>query len=552
MSNVVPGDDDVGQDALFTMVPSSSGVSTAVFNLYVGQAPQGSDESGFDGFSDDARDARCDLTRDFGFVAMSGSGFPMTMRARQTLEPAPITTAQTEPTTGDAESPSAPAATLTFARWQQDHAQLSDLSASGNPDADLLDNLLEYALGTLPDSGTSGSGNFHLAVSPAGEVEALYSRPNDGRMDIRYLLEGSTDGQSWFALPLAPVTSFDSNGTQVRRYSGLEAQSAFAGHSRGMVRLTVNLDANLDGTPEATSASPTLAWSRETFGVGTRTFSMPLVTPELFAGKLHGIENNAILRIQAQGLAAKVVEGTAHYADILTGPHSGHRLHLKSITDTTLQVATEHDQTTLKVLPASLVNEQIAIRSYWKLDTLLPGDLFGSSDAGDRVMFMDRTSRQFVLYHLETSSDGSRVWRNQENNAEQRVVSPSEALMVQVRHTEATVLLMGQVLPALPVYPIEAGTQFLAMPGWADQNLPDTHGLTSAGTATEATRLRLWKPDFETVTSGYAQYYLQRDGTANRWTAEGQKGTDLTTPTIPAFRGVFLISPTAHPNWKWQ
>ncbi|MBK8092917.1 MAG: putative Ig domain-containing protein [Verrucomicrobiaceae bacterium] len=62
------GDDNVGEDGLDDTHPSLHGISSAVFSLIPGYCPQGTDEEGEDGASDDAIDDQVDLTRDFGFA----------------------------------------------------------------------------------------------------------------------------------------------------------------------------------------------------------------------------------------------------------------------------------------------------------------------------------------------------------------------------------------------------------------------------------------------------------------------------------------------------
>lgn len=61
-------DDDQGEDGMDAVTPLATGISSGIIHLQVGQAPVGSVESGFEGTSDDSRDADSNLTVDFGFV----------------------------------------------------------------------------------------------------------------------------------------------------------------------------------------------------------------------------------------------------------------------------------------------------------------------------------------------------------------------------------------------------------------------------------------------------------------------------------------------------
>lgn len=69
LSQVVPGDDNVGQNLIFNNNPDVNGASTAVFTLIPGQLPAGSAESGAEGVSDDdGVDENTDLTIDLGLI----------------------------------------------------------------------------------------------------------------------------------------------------------------------------------------------------------------------------------------------------------------------------------------------------------------------------------------------------------------------------------------------------------------------------------------------------------------------------------------------------
>lgn len=75
ISDIIAGDDDVGQDGIYLGEPALFGVSTGVVSLFLGAAPTGSSgETGFKSDSDDDLDAAIDLTIDFGFRYPVGIG----------------------------------------------------------------------------------------------------------------------------------------------------------------------------------------------------------------------------------------------------------------------------------------------------------------------------------------------------------------------------------------------------------------------------------------------------------------------------------------------
>lgn len=74
LPGVQSGDDNAGEDGIDNASPQTNGISTGVFSLSAGYAPDGSDESGLGGSSDDATDDRVDLTIDLGFYRLVGVG----------------------------------------------------------------------------------------------------------------------------------------------------------------------------------------------------------------------------------------------------------------------------------------------------------------------------------------------------------------------------------------------------------------------------------------------------------------------------------------------
>lgn len=68
------GDDNAGEDGVDNASPAVNGISTAVFSLSSGYAPEGSQELGLGGSTDDATDDRVDMTIDFGFYHLVGIG----------------------------------------------------------------------------------------------------------------------------------------------------------------------------------------------------------------------------------------------------------------------------------------------------------------------------------------------------------------------------------------------------------------------------------------------------------------------------------------------
>ncbi len=81
-----------------------------------------------------------------------------------------------------------------YEEWKLGHGLALDASATADPDADGLPNLLEYALGTDPASSASAS--LAAPVAADGRLRLTYARL---REDLDYVVESSSDLQTWSA-----------------------------------------------------------------------------------------------------------------------------------------------------------------------------------------------------------------------------------------------------------------------------------------------------------------------------------------------------------------
>ncbi|MCX6858481.1 MAG: GEVED domain-containing protein, partial [Verrucomicrobia bacterium] len=334
LTSVVAGDDNIGQDLLNATTPATTGASTAVFTLTVGTEPTGASEPGFEGNVDDAFiDSNYDFTLDLGLRSPAGVGFPLAERNRNS----------TVMMVAQDSAASAVTAAATFSTWKTTHA---------DTDADFYPQLLEYALDTDPTDGRSGAGKVTLESSITGNADALFTRPASGRADIRYDLEVSTGLTTWSKLTATPQLSIGSDGRQIVRYPAIQNAPAFAGSMSGFVRLKVSLDADLNGTAEDTATSPVLMFSRETFPVGQRSFSMPLMKGELFVGNVTSSGSTLTLPV------AVTLSGESFIEDLSTG--SIHEINEAASTST---------QITLTDSPTTSLT-RIALRAHHTLASL--------------------------------------------------------------------------------------------------------------------------------------------------------------------------------------
>ncbi len=496
MTSVVAGDDNSGQDLLSAATPATTGASTAVFTLAPGAEPTGSAESGYEGVVDDAFiDSNNDFTLDLGLRSPSGTGYPLAQRERNSV-----------PVEASVEAgislPESSTSDQTYAAWAKLHA--------GEEDGDLYPNLFEYALDTNPADGRSGAGKFKLEATTLGNIDAVFTRPANGRADIRYGLETRTYASAWTQVEITPGTSIASDGRQVVCYTSVDGSS----HSpRTPFRLKVALDSNLDGAAEQTAVSPTVMFSRETFLVGQRTFSMPLVETEIYAGP-------AMIGDASITLPKTVTLPTStelYIEDLATG--QGYEVDESGSTSTVIALEER--------LPAT--SSRIALRAHHTVSSLLPPDLFAVED---RILTFNATVNGFTSIDLTSTGWSSNL------------VLPEQAgVLVHVLGSEVTVLLTGQFSQKAVLKP--GGANHLTSSSSVVAESPLSLGLTSdnhfhaAIEPADATRLRLWKADADTTLTGYDQLYLS----PIMWLRESDTTAQNLTEALifKPFRAFFLV-----------
>jgi hypothetical protein len=504
MASVIAGDDHAGQDLLNATTPATTGASTSAFVLIPGGEPTGTAESGYEGAVDDSFiDSNHDFTLDLGLRSPSGTGYPLAQRDRNTSI-----------TTTTSTNSVVPATQVTFSAWK---------TTQPDTDGDLYPQLLEYALDTNPADGRSGAAAFSVVSTSAGNAEAIFTRPASGRVDIRYDLEISTNSHSWSKLAASPQLSIGIDGRQIVRYTTIEKTSEFAGHARGLVRLKISLDADLDGVAEDSATSPVFMFSRETFPVGQRSFSMPLVKSEIYAGHVTSEGTTLTLPVIV------TLSGESYIEDLSTG--SIYEIDEGSSTST---------QMTLTNRPTTPLT-RMALRAHHTVGSLLPVDVFtagASVESGDRVLTFDSAANAFAITHLSSSG-----WQREGVSATETVMARQSAVLVHAHSREVSVLLVGQVSTKLSLEPMQS-TRFMGSSSVVDESaatlgLITARGFRASTRVTSATRLRLWKADKDTSQTGYDSLFLslaqwQRQNDAN--------GVNLTDEKLLSpFRGFFLV-----------
>ena len=178
-----------------------------------------------------------------------------------------------------------------------DWKQIYDIVLGGlsdpldNPDGDIYDNLLEYALCLHPGTGLPGPGGFFVESDSAGGVHARFYRPKGGLSDVTYEIHGLLnlpvlESETWeivFTIPGTgspgagvTVTDIDDSIEEVRM-ENLQLYTPLSPES-GFIRLAARLGSE-------TSYAPVWGWTETVVeSTQTETFSNPFNKPELLSG----------------------------------------------------------------------------------------------------------------------------------------------------------------------------------------------------------------------------------------------------------------------------
>jgi hypothetical protein len=509
--------DENGSDAT---QPSATGISSGIINLAYGTMPLNSSvtasigENGFQSFMDDAADESGMMTVDFGFLGSAGSPNGVEVKRNLVTNPGMVTTA------------------TTFTAWQTQNSLSGLNSPNDDPDADGQTNLLEYALGTAGGNGLGVSRFTLVNNTVSGAIDAMLTRPAGEHADLRYSLEGSNDLTTWTTLSLTPVTTVNADQTETLRYSAVE--SAFSGAARGYLRIKVTLDANLDGTPEATASTGAQGWARMQFAVGRQSLSMPLLLPAVYTGQVASVsERTVALSLSSGDIRTQLQNGVSYYVEVLSGSLKGRTYELDAAASaSSITLSTSAD--------SALAGARVCIRAHWTLGALLPVSGLqpaATADTADRLMFFDSASGQFQIDWLQTATNGGAQWVRDGDaslaNDAARIITPQTGMLVQIRSTPATLTFLGEVRSAALALPQTAGTSLLGT-GLATAQAPGAQPFAIGS------RLRLWSGDADPATAVYQSYLLNPQ---SQWVDEttGLEVTNL--PLLDGFRAFFLVKP---------
>ena len=531
-------DDNADQNLLPCTKPYALGCSTNTFTLTLGAEPtSASGETGYQSASDDSYDTNSDLTVDLGLYPIPPAGTntalvtaPLAARVRQDLSGTVSSSAPGAVTATDALAVDAsgvqPLSLDTFVQWQKLHPGLAN-GPTDSLDGGLFNNLLEYALGI--ENGVTGKPHFALESNALGTVDAVLVRRSAGHNDLSYSLEGSNDLAAWNKLTLAPAVTQNGDGTETLRYSGMPTS---------FVRLRVDLDANQDGTPEATATSPVSGWNHLELEAASQTFSMPLLKPEVYSGFAGAATGSAF------------APGKRYYAEVISGELDGRRYEVDEVSSTSTAIAY------MSVPPPA--NARIAIRPHWTLGELFPVALFHagtSASNADRVMFFDGSGYEVVW--LQSRTGGAQWVRDGDAtlaDAGVTVIGPAEGVMVNPREAPVTLTVVGEVRSWKFAAPLHSGAQLVGS-GYpmaltvADRGMDGTAGFTAGANSTTSDQVRVWSGDNVPGQASYTTYFYRQTGGLGRFWSTSSAEDVSASKIFEAYRASYLISVEGNPGW---
>ncbi|MEZ5325582.1 MAG: SdrD B-like domain-containing protein [Verrucomicrobiales bacterium] len=490
--------------------------------------------------------------------------------------------------------------TNTFTIWQQTHDQaLGHTSAPGtqdgpmaNADADLYNNLIEYALHTDPGSGIQICAPFFIEKNSAtGKLNAVFVRNFGGNSDVSYTLEArdtlvgdGSDATAWF-----DVTNFfgdshvaitdNGDGTETVKFVDLEDIDLPLGagklnNGEGYVRLRIDGSGSLSGN---TSFTQTFGWLEQVFRAQHETGSDPFVKADLFTGvvtSFNGKGNTIDVSgsIGTGNLGAILAPSKQYYLEVIAGDHVGHRLEIdeaatragngKAVYVSSTGGEALASTSSLENLPV-LVSDTIALREHRTLSELCPADAFAATNShtsADRILFFNGINSFDITWMYDGSvHDGVHRWVERRtvtyaDIGSSRIIHPAEAFYVEPQSGSVSLLQVGAVRANPFVQRLQSGWNFVGNPWPADRHAapdqvgvsPDREttvsdlGMTTANgfhgnlSVGKADKIQLWSADRSENfgVEGYTGYYLLQGDLTSLGLGMRNHWTKVSTPNL--------------------
>lgn len=335
-------------------------------------------------------------------------------------------------------------------------------AAAADLDGDELPELLEFALGLVPDRGDNLAGRLQLVVTP--ELALQLKRPV-ALAGLGYVVETSPDRITW--TPMSP-TSVAAGEPETLTFASLGSRPGVSPDA-GFVRLRVT-----SGAGEA--ISPPLGWQAVSFGAGSRTVGIPFRETPVFGSVVDSMAGGVLT---VRGTPELPVD-FAGYIEVLDGSYAGHRFELDRSRLTTGRLAIDgaSPRNTMTLPPdLDLSGARISLSPHHRLGAIFPKDSFQGStnpSAADQIQFYRNDGSGppgFELYYLLDARPGNAVhqWRAfLPGSGDQggRIIAPGEGMIVKRPGGSGSsrILLSGQVRSHPFAQPLRAGVNLVGLP----------------------------------------------------------------------------------------
>lgn len=421
--------------------------------------------------------------------------------------------------------------------------------ATGNPssnsDGDLSPDLMEYALGGLPDSGVSPAPDSIGIEANGADITLVIRRPA-GLGGVTYAVETSPDLADWQDAG-APALTASANGMETLRLSALQNRPGLSADA-GFARLRVRRD----GSPDNAATLP-LGWRSVEF-TGSRTFGMPFRETPLFSSV---VVSTSGLQLGVRGTPT-VAPDFRGFVEVVSGPFNGERFALASVSANTLVLATSGH--TMAV--PDLTGSRIVLCAHHTLGGLFDKTLFkGSTNpaAADQVQIYQNDGSgpgRFDLYYLLDARPGNpthqwRAFLPGGGNQDTRPIVPGQGVFVKRPSGAPFVrkLLTGQVRANPFAQPLQPGVNLASSP-FPLPLTPRQRGLLAPAAAFTASTNLNAADQFHLHQSGAFRifYLLDHPSQPDFWReAVPSSANTNDTPLFAPTEAVFLKRSTASP-----
>lgn len=340
-----------------------------------------------------------------------------------------------------------------FSAWSA-----STPGAGGNPganaDGDLSSDLMEFALGGVPNSGASPSGQSVRLLENGGQISLVVTRPGD-RSGLTYEVETSSDLINWQLAP-APVVG----GPETLVFENLQTRPGLSADV-GIARLRIRADGW-----GSTAVSLPLGWRGVNFGAGSQTVGVPFREVPLFSSVVISMasQNLAVHGDPALGVDFK------GFAEVVSGAFAGRRFEVAGAAVGAIQLQSG------QAVP-DLTGSRIVVCAHHTMGGLFAKEKFrGSTNpagADQLQLFVNDgiNPGQFQLFYLLDARPGNPThqWRGfLPGGGDQgaRVIAPGQGVFVKrpANSPTARLVFTGQVRGNAFVQSLQSGSNLVASP----------------------------------------------------------------------------------------